>query len=114
MPRLRPHRDDQPATNLNLIGRPEEDVSFRLDLHFDQIAARCLGVDRDSEARSIWRRHISLRVALDMVGSDMSSQRLRSERILTYFVRTQAGVGLQRGAERQMRGESMVHKSYAA
>src|ERR1700676_530632 len=47
-----------------------------------------------------------------MVGGEFARQRLGRERVLTDFVVAHTRIGLQRGAERQLRSESMVHEGH--
>ena len=91
-----------------------EHATGNFDFNIDEVSAQRRHVDGDPETGSVRRGYFAVLIPLQTVGGDISSQSLGGEGIFADPVLGEAGKGLQRGAERQVRREGVVHIGDAA
>ena len=93
--------------------RAEQQLPRHFDLHIDQVLFYPSRIDLDAQAGCIGSGNFGVLVADYVVPRELQCYRLRGERELREPMLLQARVGLQRGTEREMRRESMVHERHA-
>src|ERR1700722_2129986 len=97
-----------PAVDWHILsqqhGRPIKASPLNGDFHVLEIGAQRLLIDLDAEAGPIRSRDFAGPVRREMVLSDIQSQLLGSEGILAEAMAFEPGIGLNRGAEREVPG----------
>lgn len=83
----------------------EQGLAVDADLDGAEVSADRLLVDDDAEAGGIRRGDLPVRIAVEVVGSDLDRERLRRGGVLADAVVGQPSEGLERRRERKVRGE---------